>query len=122
MMSSAILPSDPVTSARKFTASAKPSRATCQVAAGTPRRSSSHSAQHLKTLVAEGSERAGGARELADQHARLQLLEPLGMAVEHCEPNGGLVAEGDGKRLLQMGSPGHRRVAMAPGEIGDGPR
>ena len=44
MMSSAILPSEPVTSARKFTASAKPSRATCQVATGTPRPSSSQSA------------------------------------------------------------------------------
>ena len=41
MMSSAILPSEPVTSASRFTASAKPSRATCQVVAGTPSLSSS---------------------------------------------------------------------------------
>ena len=38
--SNAILPSVPVTSARNCTASAKPSRATCQVIAGSPRPSS----------------------------------------------------------------------------------
>ena len=52
MMSSAILPSEPVTRARKLTTSARPSRATCQVETGTPRPSSSHSAcLHLEALA-----------------------------------------------------------------------
>ena len=41
------------------------------------------------------------------------------MAVEHGEVNRGLVAEGHRQRLLQMGAARHRRVAMAPREIGE---
>ena len=120
MMSSAILPSEPVTSARKFTASAKPSRATCQVETGTPRPSSlAERLLHLEPLVAERGQRAGGAGELADQHARLQLREPFGVAVEHREPDRGLVAERHRQRLLQMGAAGHRRVAIALRQIGE---
>src|ERR1700747_1921176 len=74
---------------------------------------------HLKTLVTERGQRAGGAAELADKHARLQLRQTLGMAVEHREPDRGLVAKGDRQRLLQMGAARHRRVAMAPREIGE---
>jgi hypothetical protein len=36
--------------------------------------------------------------------------------VEHREPDGGLVAEGDGQRLLQVGAAGHGRIAIALGE------
>jgi hypothetical protein len=78
MRSSAILPSDPVTSARKFTASARESRATCQVAAGMPRPSSSHSARWTSNPFSPSE-----ASELPDQDARLQLLKARGVAVEH---------------------------------------
>ena len=36
------------------------------------------------------------------------------VAVEPGEPHRRLVAEGDRQRVLQMGAPGHRRVAVAP--------
>ena len=66
----------------------------------------------VETPVAERGERASGAREFADQDAGLQLLEPFGVAIEHCEPDRGLVAEGHRQGLLQMRAPGHRRVAI----------
>jgi hypothetical protein len=65
------------------------------------------------------SQRAGRTSELADQHARLQLREPLGVAVEHRKPDRGLVAEGHRQCLLQMCAARHRRVAIAAGEIGE---
>ena len=74
---------------------------------------------HLETLVAERGQRAGGAGELADQHARLQLRQPLGMAVEHRQINRGLVAERHRQRLLQMGAARHRRIAIALRETGE---
>ena len=81
---------------------------------GTPRPSSSHIAFCTsRPLSPSDAKRAGGAGELADEDPRAELLQPLGMAVEHGEPDRGLVAEGDGQRLLQMGASGHRRVAMA---------
>src|SRR5580700_6782053 len=107
MMSVAILPSVPVTSARpggRWHAEAK---------------LLAQRRLHLKTLIAERRQRARGAGELADQHARLQLLKPFRMAVEHREPDRGLVAEGDRQCLLQMGASGHGRVAIAPREIGE---
>ena len=58
-------------------------------------------------------------RELADQHARAQLLQPLAMALHGGEQRGRLEAEGDRHRLLQVAAPGHRRVAIAPREIGE---
>ena len=67
---------------------------------------------YVEALVAQRRQRAGGAGELADQHARLQLLEPFGMAIEHGEPDRDLVAEGDGQRVLQVRAARHRRVAV----------
>ena len=119
MMSSAILPSEPVTSGQKIDRFRQP------VARDMPGGDGNAEAEflaqrllNLKTLVAERSQRAGGARELADEHARLQLGEPLGMTVEHRKPDRGLVAERHRQRLLQMGAARHRRVAIALREIG----
>ena len=120
MMSSAILPSDPVTSARKFIVFRK------TVAGDMPGRDGNAEAEflakrllHLESLVAERGQRAGGAGELADQHARLQLFEPLGVAVEHRQVDRGLVAERHRQRLLQMGAARHRRVTMPLRQIGE---
>ena len=66
----------------------------------------------LQALVAERGQRAGCARELANKDPRLELLQALGMAVEHGQPDRGLVAEGDRQRLLQVGATGHRRIAV----------
>ena len=69
-------------------------------------------APHVEASVAERGERAGGAAELRDQHARLQFAQALGMAVHHGEPDRALVAEGDRQRLLQVGAAGHGGVAI----------
>jgi hypothetical protein len=62
----------------------------------------------------------GRAAKLRLQRARPGLREPLGRALQRRQPDRGLVAEGDRQRLLQMGSPGHRRIAVQAGEIGQG--
>ena len=119
MMSSAILPSEPVTRARKLIGFRQP--VARDMPGGDGHAEAEFLAQRLldlKTLVAERSQRAGGAGELADQDARLQLREPLGMTVEHRKPDRGLVAERHRQRLLQMGAARHRRVAIALREIG----
>ena len=41
------------------------------------------------------------------------------MAVKGGEPYGRLEAKGDRQRMLQMGAPGHRRIAIAPREPGE---
>ncbi len=71
---------------------------------------------HLEAAAAERGQRAGGAAELADQHTRAQLVEPLAVPVKGGEPGRRLVAEGDRHRLLQVAAAGHRRVAVALGE------
>src|SRR5260221_1237288 len=68
---------------------------------------------HFKTLVAERSQRTGSPRELADQHARLQLLEALGVAVEHPEINPWLVAGRHPHRPLHIGAAPHPRIALS---------
>ena len=74
---------------------------------------------HLEALACRARTRcAGGAGEFADQHARAQLLEPLAVALERGEQGRRLEAEGDRHRLLQIAAAGHRRVAIAPREIG----
>jgi len=122
MMSSAILPSDPVTSARKLTASAKPSRA------DVPGRHGHAEAKffakcvlHLKALVAERGQRSRGASELADEDARFQLLQAFGVTVEHRKPDRGLVAERDRQRLLQMGTSAIGVIAVTLRQIGENP-
>ena len=67
----------------------------------------------------ERGEGAGRTAELGHQHARAQLREALGVAVEGGEPDRRLVAEGHRQRVLQMGAPGHRRVAVAAREVGE---
>ena len=119
MTSKPILPSEPVTRPRNCTVSTIASRATCQVIGRIAEAERAGIlAPHVEALVAERGERAGGAAELRDQHARLQLAQPRGVAIQHGKPDGAFVAEGDRQRLLQMGTAGHRRVAMLRGEPG----
>ena len=73
----------------------------------------------LEAPRAERGEVARGAAELADQHARAQLPEPLEVALEAGEEDGRLVAEGDRHRLLQVAARRHRRVPVAAGEPGE---
>ena len=74
---------------------------------------------HLQAVLAERGQRAGGAAEFADQHARAQLLEALLVPLEGGEHSRHLVAEGDRHRLLQIAAAGHRRVAVFLGELGE---
>ena len=114
MMSSAILPSEPVTRPKKLIDFRQP--VARDVPGGDGHAEPEFLAQRfldLESLVAERGQRAGGAGELADQHARLQLREAFGVAVEHRQIDRGLVAERHRQRLLQMGAPRHRRVAIA---------
>src|SRR3546814_153786 len=62
------------------------------------------------------AERARRAGELTDENAGLHLLQALRVAIERREPDGRLVAEGDGQCVLEMRAARHRRVAMIPGE------
>src|SRR3546814_2050402 len=54
--------------------------------------------------VAERGERAGGTGEAGDQDARAQLGETLAVALDRGQPDGTLVAEGDGQGVLEMGA------------------
>ena len=65
------------------------------------------------------AESAGGAAELGQEHPRAQLAEARSMTIERRQPDRRLVSEGDRQRMLQVGAAGHRRVAMAPGEVGE---
>ena len=76
-------------------------------------------AAHGLRALAERGERAGGAAELGEQHARAKFRKARGMAVEGGEPDCRLVAEGDRQGVLQMGAAGHRGVAIAAGEVGE---
>ena len=67
---------------------------------------------HREALVAERSQGAGGAPELADQHARRELLKPLAVAYDHAEPDGGLVAEGHRQCVLKMRAARHHGRAV----------
>ncbi len=70
--------------------------------------------------MAERGERADRAAELADQHARAQLGEPFAVALHGGEQRGHLEAEGERHRLLQVAAPRHRRIAIAPRQVGEG--
>ena len=74
---------------------------------------------HLQPVFAERGQRAGGAAEFADQHARAELLEALLVALEGAEQSRHLVAEGDRHRLLQIAAAGHRRVAVFLRQLGE---
>ena len=67
----------------------------------------------------ERGQRAGGAAELDDEHARAQFAQTVGVAIEGREPDRGLVAEGNRQGVLQMGAAGERQVAVAAREIGE---
>ena len=73
---------------------------------------------HFEPLAAEGGERAGRAAELHHLDTWLQFLEPLRVALKHGEPDGRLVAERDGQRLLQMSAPRHHSIAVLVAERG----
>ena len=68
--------------------------------------------RHGAALQSERCQRADGAAELKRERAPTDLGEPLEMIEERREPHRAFVAEGDGERVLQMGAPGHHRVAM----------
>ncbi len=71
---------------------------------------------HCESLVAERGEGAGGAAELAHQHARPQLRQALALACQRRAPHRRLVAEGHGQGVLQVGASGHGRIAVAARE------
>jgi hypothetical protein len=122
MTSSATLPSEPVIKPSRFTTSAKPSRANVP---GRDRHAETELLAErlldLQAFVAERGERAGRAGELANEDPGLELLQTLGMAVEHRQPDRGFVAERDRQSLLQVGAPSHERIAVLFGEISEDP-
>ena len=67
---------------------------------------------HRHSVRAERSERSRGAAELHDQDAAHRLVEPFDVSRERGRPYRTLQPEGYRHRLLQMRSPGHRRVAI----------
>ena len=70
----------------------------------------------LEPAPVQRGERAGCAGELAREHARAKLVEPLQMPLDGRQPDGCLVAEGDRQRVLEMRAPGHRRVPVFAGK------
>ena len=70
----------------------------------------------LQPAPVQRGERAGRAGELAREHARAELVEPLQMPLDGRQPDRRLVAEGDRKRVLEMRAPGHRRVPVLSGK------
>jgi hypothetical protein len=67
---------------------------------------------HFQPILAQRGQRSGGAAELADQHARLHLVQSLLMPLECGQHRCHLVAKRDRHGLLQVASPGHRRVTV----------
>ncbi len=97
-----------------------PSRATCQVIGGSPSPSSRASSVRLLTTSAPSPSEArvpAAPPNWASRTRGRSCAEPLGMAVESRQPDRRLVAKGYRQRVLQMGAAGHRRVAIAPGEV-----
>ena len=77
-------------------------------------------ALHVEALRAERGQRAGGTAELEPLDARPQLVEPLHHGQQRRQPDGDLVAEGDGQGVLQVGAPGHRDTEVARGLCDEG--
>jgi hypothetical protein len=74
---------------------------------------------HLESAVLDRRQRAAGAAEFADQHARPQLGEPLPVPVHGGEDRGHLVAEGHGNGLLQVAAPGDGRIPVAARKLSE---
>jgi len=72
---------------------------------------------HLESVTSERRQRPDCAAELADQDARLELRQPLAVALHRREQRRRLEAEGERHRLLQVAAAGHRSIAIAPGKI-----
>ena len=69
---------------------------------------------------AERGERADRAAELHHRDLGPEAGEPLGMALQGGEPQRALEAEGDRQRMLGVGAPGHRRVAVTARQVDQG--
>ncbi len=67
---------------------------------------------HRHSVRAERRERSRGATELHHQDAARRLVEPFDVSGERRRPHRALEPEGYRHRLLQMRTPGHRRVAI----------
>ena len=72
----------------------------------------------LHRALFQRRQRAGGAGELADQHAFLELRQALAVAQDRRQQAGHLVAEGHRDRLLQVAAADHRRQAMVLRQLG----
>src|SRR5207253_1418130 len=73
---------------------------------------------HLESFFPQRGQGASRTGELADQNARLELIETFRMAVEHREPDGSLVSERDRQGLLQVGTSRHGSVPVFPRQFG----
>ena len=73
---------------------------------------------HLEAVLAERGQRSDRAAEFADQHAAA-AVQPLAVALHGGEQRRGLEAEGERYRLLQVAAARHRRVAVAPRQLGE---
>ena len=69
---------------------------------------------------AERGKRADRAAELDYRNFGPEAAQPLGMALQGGEPQRALEAEGDRQRMLGVGTPGHRRVAVAACQVDQG--
>ena len=99
------------------------------VAHGVPRNQRLAQAQffHQARLGFHGArlqrrQRARGAAKLAHQHAGLELLQALAVALNAGQNAGHLVAKGDGGGLLQVAAPDDGGVAVVLCQLGQGVR
>ena len=70
---------------------------------------------HLQAIFIEGSQRTRRAGQLAHQVAFLPLLQPFQMPSEFVGPDGNLIAQGNGHRMLAVSPPRRRHVAVGHG-------
>ena len=73
---------------------------------------------HRRPLLAKRGEGAGAAAQHGDEQPRREVAQPVAMAQELIDPDGDLVAEGGGHRVLAVGAAGQRHVGAALGEVG----
>ena len=113
----AILASVPVTSASSDTASAMPSRATCQGVGGRPSPSSAISASCTARPLSpsEASVPAAPANWPTSTRGRSSSSR-WRCRTHHAAPHRRLVAERHRQGVLQVRAPGHHRVAVLAGQ------
>ena len=75
--------------------------------------------QHPDPIRAERGERADRAAELDHQDLLAQTVEAGLLALDRGEPDRAFEAESDRQRLLEVGAPGHRGIAMAARQGGE---